>query len=73
VTVPLPVFEAPDVNRTQSALSEAVQAQPAPVVTEMLPLPPLSVKVFDVGEMVNVQAAGGGAGAGGGGCGAAPV
>ena len=59
VTVPLPVFAVPDVKLTQSTTPfVAVQAQPAPVVTLTVPLPPLSVKVFEVGVMTYVQAVG---------------
>jgi hypothetical protein len=54
-TVPLPLPLAPAVMVIQASLLTAVQTQPAPAVTLTELDPPLAVKVWLVGLMVNEQ------------------
>jgi hypothetical protein len=51
LTVPLPLPDFPEVIVTQLALLLAVQAQVEPVVTLMLPVPPVQLGAFDAGEI----------------------
>ena len=51
VTVPLPSPDEPLVIVTQAALLDAVQAQPDPLVTLKLPLPPAAAKSWLAGEI----------------------
>jgi hypothetical protein len=61
-TVPLPVPDAPPVSVSHGALAVAVHAQvPADAVTATEPEPPVSATLCPVGEIVNVQGAGGAA------------
>jgi len=53
--VPLPLPLAPEVTVIQAALLAAVHAQPVAVVTLTEPEPPLAVKVWLAGLMVNEQ------------------
>jgi hypothetical protein len=53
--VPLPLPLAPAVIVIQASLGVAVHAHPATVVTFTLPVPPLAVKLWVVGVMVNEQ------------------
>ena len=50
-TLPLPVPLAPPVTVIHAALLAAVQAQPAPAVTALLPVPPAAAKASLVGEI----------------------
>ena len=54
-TVPLPAPLAPAVMDSQGALLLALQAQSAPVVTLMLPLPPVAAMLVLVGVTANAQ------------------
>ena len=49
--VPGPVPLAPPVMLIHAALLAAVQAQPAPAVTVLLPVPAAAVNVWLLGEM----------------------
>ena len=66
-TEPLPLPDSPDVIVSQLALPVAVQAQPDPAVTVIVPLDPSEPTLSLVGEMLNTQGAGGSGGAGPGG------
>jgi hypothetical protein len=54
-TDPLPVPLAPEVMEIQSALLDAVHAQPEGAVTATVPLPPVEPKLCDAGEIVSVH------------------
>ena len=54
-TVPLPVPLAPAVIDNHGALLLALHAQPAPLVTVTLPVPPCAGTVVDVRSIVNAQ------------------
>jgi hypothetical protein len=74
-TEPLPLPDAPDVIVSQLAFPVAVQAQPDPAVTLIVPVDPSEPTLTLVGEMVNTHWTGGGGvgdgvGAGGAGSGA---
>ena len=57
VTVPLPLPVAPVETVTHPALLAAVQAQPAPLVTAIVPEPPAAAKDWLAGEILNAQLA----------------
>ena len=50
VTLPLPVPDVALVIEIHDAFAAAVHAQPVPVVTPIVPLPPLAAIVWLVGE-----------------------
>ena len=54
-TSPVPLPLAPDVIVSHDALLDAVQAQPAPVVTATRPVPPAAGWDADSGEIVKTQ------------------
>ena len=56
-TLPLPVRAAPLVTVIQEAWLTAVHAQPPPVVTVLVPVPPAAANDALVGEVLNVQLA----------------
>ena len=55
VTVPEPVPDAPVLIVIHAALLTAVQTQPVPTVTVLLPVPPPAAIDCDVGEMLGVH------------------
>jgi hypothetical protein len=57
VTMPLPAPVAPVLIDSQVALLAAVQAQPAPADTAMLPVPPADANVCDAGEIAGAHTA----------------
>jgi hypothetical protein len=57
VTVPDPVPAAPALIVIQPALLTALQAQPVPALTVLLPLPPAAAMAWDVGEIVGAHGA----------------
>ena len=54
-TTPLPEPLAPELMVIQASFATAVHAHPVTVVTFTLPVPPLAVKLWAVGLMVNEQ------------------
>ena len=55
LTEPLPAPAAPDVIVIHGTLLVAIQAQPAPAVTDDVPGPPAEPIDCDVGDMEKVQ------------------
>ncbi len=64
---PLPLPDAPDVMVSQLAAAAALQVQPDPAVTRIVPVAPSAPKLVVEGEMVKAHGSGVGAGAGAGG------
>lgn len=56
LTVPLPVWVAPDVMLTKPAFEDAVHAQPVPAVTAIDAVPPVPATLSDVLDSVYVHA-----------------
>jgi hypothetical protein len=69
-TMPFPDPDAPDETTIQLATETAVHAQPAVVVTAIVPLPPPATMFWPEGAIANVQDGCGGVGVGGSGVGA---
>lgn len=56
-TVPDPVPAAPEVIVSQAALLVALQTQPIPAVTVLLPVPPAATMACEAGEMLGAHGA----------------
>jgi hypothetical protein len=63
-TAPLPLPLAPFVIVIHDAFDDAVHAQPLPLVTATVPLPPVASTDWVVGEIEKVHCGGGGGGGG---------